>query len=54
MEDRLNDLVSRVDLSITGAQLTARESPSVASLGLPSYYWGKGVPRWLRDSRWLA
>ena len=40
MDERLNDLVSRVSLNETAGQLTARESPQLDRLGLPAYYWG--------------
>ena len=36
MDARLDDLVPRVHLNETAAQLTARESPLVESLGIPS------------------
>ena len=41
MEDRINDLVNRVSLDDAGAQQTARESPQMRSIGVPSYYWGR-------------
>eukprot|EP00045_Choanoeca_perplexa_P010797 m.111852 g.111852 ORF g.111852 m.111852 type:complete len:819 (-) comp15400_c0_seq1:93-2549(-) len=40
MAERLDDLISRIPLNITGAQLTARQSAAVPEVGLPSYYWG--------------
>ena len=39
LDTRVSDLVSRVTTAEAGAQLTARQSPSIAALGLPAYYW---------------
>jgi hypothetical protein len=41
MENRINDLISRVSLNDAGAQQTARESPAMGNIGVPSYYWGE-------------
>ena len=40
LEERLDDLVPRIRDEEAGAQLTARQSPNVSRIGLPSYYWG--------------
>jgi len=40
ISDRLNDLVPRISLNNIGKELTARESSTIAELGLPPYYWG--------------
>jgi hypothetical protein len=39
-EERLADLVPRIEDKEIGAQLTARQSPRIERLGIPSYYWG--------------
>ena len=39
-EERVADLVSRLTLYEIGPQLTARHSPAIPRLGIPSYYWG--------------
>ena len=39
-EARLADLVARVSTADAGTQLTARESPAMGAIGVPSYYWG--------------
>ena len=44
IDDRLADLVPRIDTSDAGSQLTARESPSISTISLPSYYWGTCLP----------
>lgn len=40
LDDRLNDLISRVPLNSIGQQQTARESAQLDNIGVPSYYWG--------------
>jgi hypothetical protein len=40
---RVADLVSRITLSEAGPMLTARSSPALARLGVPSFYWGTNV-----------
>lgn len=40
LEQRLDDLVARVTLAEIGPQLTSRESPAIARLGLRPFYWG--------------
>ena len=40
VEERVADLVSRLTLYEIGPQLTARHSPAIPRLGIPSYYWG--------------
>ena len=40
VEERLNDLVQRVELDEIAYQLTARQSTPIERLGVPSYYWG--------------
>ena len=46
LEERLDDLVPRITDQEAGPQLTARQSPNVSRIGLPSYYWcGGGAPR---------
>ncbi len=37
---RADDLARRISIDEAGAQLTARQSPEVSRLGVPSYYWG--------------
>ena len=37
--ERVADLVSKVEPQEIGLQLTARQSPAIPRLGLPSYYW---------------
>ena len=39
IEERLADLIPRVATADAGPQLTARESPSLPNISLPSYYW---------------
>jgi hypothetical protein len=43
VEERVADLVSRLTLYEIGPQLTARHSPAIPRLGIPSYYWGLNV-----------
>lgn len=40
VEERVADLVARLTLYEIGPQLTARSSPAIPRLGIPSYYWG--------------
>eukprot|EP00040_Diaphanoeca_grandis_P026289 m.147112 g.147112 ORF g.147112 m.147112 type:complete len:1059 (-) comp30518_c0_seq1:206-3382(-) len=40
LTDRVNDLVNRITLEEAGPLLTARESPAIARLGIPAFYWG--------------
>lgn len=40
MDERLDDLVSQVNLDEIAYQLTARQSTPIDRLGIPSYYWG--------------
>ena len=42
LNDRINDLISRLTLDEKAVQLTARESPSnaIPRLGIPEYDWG--------------
>ena len=40
VEERVADLVGRLTLYEIGPQLTARSSPAIPRLGIPSYYWG--------------
>jgi hypothetical protein len=40
IDDRVNDLVSRLTLLEMGPQLTARQAPAIPRLGITSYYWG--------------
>lgn len=35
--------VSRITLDEAGPQLTARSSPALPRLGVPSFYWGTNV-----------
>ena len=39
LDDRLDDLVARVQPADISYQLTARQSTPLDYLGLPSYYW---------------
>lgn len=41
--ERVSDLVSRISLAEAGAMLTARSSPALPRLGVPSFYWGTNV-----------
>lgn len=54
VEDRLADLVPRVNLSDAGHQLTAREGPAIPELGLPSYYWGTNAIHGLQNLQCLV
>ena len=40
LDDRVWDLVDRIGVAEAGALLTARESPRIPRLGIPSFYWG--------------
>jgi hypothetical protein len=53
MDERLDDLVSRVSLNETAGQLTARESPLLDRLGLPAYYWGTNAIHGVQDAECL-
>lgn len=39
IDERLTDLVPRINISDMASQLTARQCDSVDSIGVPSYYW---------------
>jgi len=49
-EQRLADLVARVNLSEIGSQLTARQSEPLPRLGIPSYYYGTNVLHGFREA----
>ena len=40
LEDRVADLVGRINLAEIGPQLTARFSPAIPRLGVNAFYWG--------------
>ena len=40
LSDRVTDLVNRISMAEAGSLLTARESPAIHRLGIPSFYWG--------------
>ena len=40
LDERVEDLVSRISVEEAGALLTARESPAIPRLGIPPFYWG--------------
>jgi beta-glucosidase len=40
LDERVTDLVERITLEEAGPLLTARESPEIPRLGVPSFYWG--------------
>jgi len=48
-EQRLADLVQRIQDTEIGAQLTARQSSSVPRIGLPAYYWGTNAIHGLQN-----
>ena len=59
VEERVADLVSRLTLYEIGPQLTARHSPAIPRLGIPSYYWGLNVVHGVTNpvdtgARWAA
>lgn len=49
-EQRLDDLVPRVNASEMGSQLTARESSALARLGIPAYYYGTNALHAFREA----
>jgi hypothetical protein len=49
IDERLLDLVGRISDDEAGTQLTARESPALPALGLPSYYWGTNAIHGLQN-----
>ena len=46
---RVADLVSRVEVSELGGQMTARQNPAIDRLGVPSYYWGTNAIHGMQD-----
>ena len=40
VDDRVDRLIKHINLKDVGAQQTARQSPAIADIGLPAYYWG--------------
>ena len=40
MDERLDDLIERVEVDEIALELTARQSEPIDRLGVPSYYWG--------------
>lgn len=54
LEDRLSDLVSRIATAEAGSQLTARQSPSIPSLDLPSYYWGTNAIHGIQNTQCIG
>eukprot|EP00755_Sulcionema_specki_P029901 Sspe_Gene.93162::Locus_65868_Transcript_2_2_Confidence_0.667_Length_2346::g.93162::m.93162 len=51
IDQRVADLVQRIELEESGQQLTARESPSIDRLGLPSYYWGTNAIHGIQNTQ---
>lgn len=49
LDERLDDLVPRINNSVAGQQLTARESAELPGIGLPSYYWGTNAIHGLQN-----
>ena len=49
-EQRLADLVPRINASEMGSQLTARESSALARLGIPAYYYGTNALHAFREA----
>ena len=49
LEERLDDLVNRIDVSQFASQLTARQSDAMEDLGVPSYYWGTNAIHGLQN-----
>jgi len=49
-EQRLDDLVPRVNVSEMGSQLTARESSALERLGIPAYYYGTNALHAFREA----
>eukprot|EP00750_Incisomonas_marina_P026573 INCI5925.5.p1 GENE.INCI5925.5~~INCI5925.5.p1 ORF type:complete len:777 (+),score=135.25 INCI5925.5:23-2353(+) len=54
LEERLSDLVSRITTADAGPQLTARQSPSIPSLDLPSYYWGTNAIHGIQNTQCIG
>jgi beta-glucosidase-like glycosyl hydrolase len=40
MDERLDDLIQRVEVDEIALELTARQSEPIDRIGVPSYYWG--------------
>ena len=40
MDERLDDLIERVEVDEIALELTARQSEPIERIGVPSYYWG--------------
>jgi beta-D-xylosidase 4 len=53
-EERLADLVPRIKDEEIGAQLTARQSPGLERIGLPSYYWGTNAIHGMQNVNCLS
>jgi len=53
MHERLSDLVGRISTADAAAQLTARQSPALPSIGVPAYYWGTNAIHGLQNVRCL-
>jgi hypothetical protein len=49
-DERLDDLVARINMSEAGSQLTARQSSALPRLGIPSYYYGTNVLHGFREA----
>lgn len=49
-EQRLDDLVPRINISEMGSQLTARESSALSRLGIPAYYYGTNALHAFREA----
>eukprot|EP01062_Namystynia_karyoxenos_P033258 TRINITY_DN2446_c0_g1_i1.p1 TRINITY_DN2446_c0_g1~~TRINITY_DN2446_c0_g1_i1.p1 ORF type:complete len:823 (+),score=272.37 TRINITY_DN2446_c0_g1_i1:81-2549(+) len=54
IDERVKDLVGRVHTDEAGAQLTARQSPTLDRLGLPSYYWGTNAIHGLQNLKCIG
>lgn len=50
LDDRVWDLVKRIPIQYAGGQLTARRSPALPWLGIPSFYWGSNVNHGLTNN----
>ena len=54
IDERVDDLVARVTIEEAGPQLTARESPAIDRLGVPSYYWGTNAIHGIQNVQCLS
>ena len=54
LDERVSDLVPRVNVSEMASQLTARESSALDRLGIPAYYWGTNALHSFREASCIA